>query len=116
MSENKNNKMKKKYENKKIVGMNYKYFIDHAEEIINDTEHMLGPWYLPFGGAYSEDEKKYPRLTYYIRKFWENHMGLLYEWGGYARVLDDESYVKLGHDTNRKYCEDTGRWDLFIWE
>lgn len=103
-----------KMKGKKVVDINIPYFLEHAEEIINNTGVVLNPYTMKLL-KYPEDGR-YAGFYHMIEKK-QIDSG---NWGAFRRP---EYYTKPGETENQalnridhEYCEATGHWDLFVWE
>lgn len=100
------------YSNMRPVGFNTDYFLEHAEEIINDTEHLSNPYDF---GALRFDSNEMAR--YYYHRLEETHRGM---WMAFSRSNtfmrhDETDYEEALDRVTREYCEATGHWDMYNW-
>lgn len=106
------------YEDKKVMGINYDYFLEHAEEIINDTVHILNPFPMEFLGCLSEkDHKKHDEIYLYYQRLKETHqeMWMMFGRGNWFMKPGETDEAEALNRVNHEYCEATGRWDLYVW-
>lgn len=101
------------YSNKRpIGGINVDYFVEHAEEIINDTEHLSNPY--DFNALKFDDREM---AQYYYRQLEKTHREM---WMAFGRnnsfMKPGETHVGKALDrVTREYCEATGHWDMYNW-
>lgn len=106
------------YKDKIAIAVNYDYFLEHAEEIINDTEHILNPYAIGVLAHLSkEDHERYEDLYWYYQKLKETHkeMWMMFGRGDWFMKPGETDRNKALDRVDHEYCEATGRWDLFIW-
>lgn len=78
-------------------------------------EHVIDPYSIPREGLIFDDEEaEYPRLRWNLKQMRETHYEMWMMFG--SRCSDSRWTADELQAINRKYCEDTGRWDLFNWE
>lgn len=101
------------YSNKRPVGgLNVDYFLEHAEEILNDTEHLYDPYYF-IALRYSENET----ARYYALKLEKTHRNIWMAFGRNNSFMNpgETSRTKALDRVTREYCEATGHWDMYNW-
>lgn len=96
---------------KVVVGLNIPYFLEHAEEIINNTDVLLP--YIPFTALSLEYGDYFEALK-------RKHLHETGKWNAFGR---SQTFINRGESewgamrrVEREYCEATGHWDLFIWK
>ena len=107
-----------KYKYKMPDDTNLDYFLEHADEMIEDTEHVLDSWWIS-GLKKKAFRTKYEDYVNWKLKLWDKaHAEHNYAitMGGLFFVIpgefEDQELYRLEHD----YCAATGRWDFFVWE
>ena len=106
------------YENKKVIDVNLDYFLEHAEEIINDTEHILNPYSVRILEFVSEEtHEKCEQLRWYYYQLEKTHkeMWMMFGRGNWFMRPGETDRNKALNRVDHEYCEATGRWDLYIW-
>lgn len=101
------------YSNKRpIGGLNVDYFLEHAEEIINDTEHLSNPY--DFGVLRIDDDSL---VRHYYHELEKTHRSMWMAFGRNNSFMNpgETSYSKALDRVTREYCEATGHWDMYNW-
>lgn len=101
------------YSNKRpIGGLNVDYFLEHAEEIINDTEHLSNPY--DFGVLRIDDDSL---VRHYYHELEKTHRSMWMAFGRNNSFINpgETSYSKALDRVTREYCEATGHWDMYNW-
>ena len=95
-----------------VGGLNVDYFLEHAEEIINDTEHLSNPY--DFSALKFDDNEM---VRYYYRELEKTHREMWMAFGrGNTFMNPDETDEEKALDrVTREYCEATGHWDMYNW-
>ena len=88
------------------------FFLEHAEEIINDTEHLSNPY--DFSALKFDDNEM---VRYYYRELEKTHREMWMAFGrGNTFMNPDETDEEKALDrVTREYCEATGHWDMYNW-
>lgn len=98
------------YEGKIAMAVNCDYFLEHAEEIINDTEHILNPYAVGVLGHISkEDHEEWELIRWYYRRLEETHkeMWLMFGRGNWFMRPSETDRNKALDRVDREYCEAT---------
>lgn len=106
------------YKDKITIGVNPDYFLEHAEEIINDTEHILNPYSIRYLENNSmKKHKRYVEIHMAYQKLKETHqeMWMMFGRGNWFMKPGETDENKALNRIDHEYCEATGRWDLYIW-
>lgn len=95
-----------------VGGLNVDYFLEHAEEIINDAEHLSNPY--DFSALKFDDNEM---VRYYYRELEKTHREMWMAFGrGNTFMNPDETDEEKALDrVTREYCEATGHWDMYNW-
>lgn len=105
------------YKYKKPVSANLEYFLEHAEEIIEETEHVLDPDVIKIIELKSHHHKEKNYLHWCIKAWRRNHVHHNMAFGrGKFYLSPGESELQAEYRMAHEYCEGTGHWDLFIWK
>ncbi|MBQ6099281.1 MAG: hypothetical protein IJL02_05395 [Methanobrevibacter sp.] len=101
---------------KRAEVINRNYLVDHAEDIINNTD-VIFPYWL-WSGSHSETTDG----EFLLNIFKRIEQKQLYEsgnWNIFGRgdpwIGPGETWEEAEDRIVREYCEATGHWDLFIW-
>ena len=100
---------------KRAKTININYFVDHAEDIINNTSVLVPEWLFSF--LKLEENPDYRYLWKALQKKQLHESGNWYIFGrGDRWIGPGETWEEAEDRIVREYCEATGHWDLFIWE
>lgn len=95
--------------------ININYLINHAEEIINNTDVLFPEWLIA-SIEYSDDEN----LRFIWKCMYQKHQVESGNWYIFGRgdpwIGPGETWQEAEDRIVREYCEATGHWDLFIWK
>ena len=104
--------MREEMKDKRVVGLNIPYFLMHAKEIIEDTTLMNPEYMQDLSNLYNEDYYYY--YGYWNRKFYDSGNAYMFGRGQYF-MNPGETRQEALNRIDHEYCEETGRWDLYIW-
>ncbi|WP_295612115.1 hypothetical protein [uncultured Methanobrevibacter sp.] len=101
---------------KRAEFINIDYLVDHAEEIINNTD-VLFPYWQWLSSKKSTDGEDLQYIWKAIERKQQYESG---NWNIFGRgdrwIYPGETDQEAEDRIVREYCEATGHWDLFIWE
>ncbi|WP_296807661.1 hypothetical protein [uncultured Methanobrevibacter sp.] len=101
---------------KRAVLININYLVDHAEDIINNTDVLLPQWLCTRSESYN-DGVILKDIWRRIKQKHQRESGNWYIFGrGDPWISPGETWDEAQDRIVREYCEATGHWDLFIWK
>ena len=101
---------------KRAEFFNINYLLDHADEVINNTDVLLPEWILWATESY-DDGAVLKDIWKRMRKKHLHESGNWYIFGrGDRWIGPGETWEEAEDRIVREYCEATGHWDLFIWK
>lgn len=107
----------KNYRYKKPVSANVDYFLEHAEEMIADTEHVLNPTFINIIELDADGHKYEAYIQRSVDLWRKSHVEHDMMFGrGKFYLSPGETDLQAGYRMAHDYCEATGRWDFFVWE
>lgn len=104
------------YKNKKVVGVNTSFVLNHLDEIVDSATKVAKKGILlapdPFYGWSTKYPHEYSKID---KAFLET--GNWYNFGpSQAFIKSGETEYEAINRINHEYCEYTGFWDLFKWK
>ncbi len=107
----------KEYKYKNPVSANVDYFLEHAEEMIADTEHVLDPVVINIIELKAYDHKYEAYIQRSVDLWRKAHVEHDMMFGrGKFYLSPGETEPQAKYRMAHEYCEATGHWDLFVWE
>ena len=101
---------------KRAEWINTNYLLNHAEDIINNTDVLFPEW-LWSRSQLPDDEEYLKDIFKQIQRKQLNESGNWYIFGrGDPWIGPGETWQEAEDRIVREYCEATGHWDLFIWK
>lgn len=101
---------------KRAIFFNIPYLLDHADEIINNTDVLLPEWIL-HATETPDDGDVLKDIWNRMRQKHLHESGNWYIFGrGNRWIGPNETEDEAEDRVVREYCEATGHWDLFIWK
>ena len=101
---------------KRAQFINIHYLIDHAEDIINNTDVLFPEWLWRL----SKESTDGPILQDIWKRMYQKHQRESGNWYIFGRgdpwINPGETWEEAEDRIVREYCEATGHWDLFIWK